>query len=107
MEIKLREIREQRNLSQEETAEKMHISQSAYARFELTKTKIDLERLEKFASVMGMSIIDVLTYPERYVNSTTFNSADIASGAEVTVQIKLKESQKQKLFEMVLGHAIE
>ena len=81
----------------------MHISQSAYARFELTKTKIDLDRLEKFASVMGMSIIDVLTYPEHYVNSTTISDTDFGNEAEVTLQIKVKESQKHKILEMVLG----
>lgn len=104
MNIRLKEIREKKAMSQEETAEMMHISQSAYARFETTKTKIDLDRLESFAQAMGMTVIDVLTYPDKYVNSSVLSSDDFSDATtEVTLQIKVKESQKKKVLEMVLG----
>lgn len=50
MNPKIKAIREKKGFSQELMAEKMKISQSAYARFELSKTKIDLKRLESFSS---------------------------------------------------------
>ena len=55
MELKIKSIREKAGYSQYEMAEKMSLSQSAYARFELSKTKIDLNRLELFAKVLAYS----------------------------------------------------
>lgn len=43
-------LRELRHLSQDQMAELMQITQSAYARFEAGKTKTDLEILEKFCN---------------------------------------------------------
>jgi transcriptional regulator with XRE-family HTH domain len=104
MELKLREIREQRHLSQEDTAERMHISQSAYARFELSKTKVDLERLEHFAEVMGMSLIDVLTYPVHHVVYNETAELDVKT-TEMTIQIAVKDPQKLQILEMLLGNS--
>ncbi|MBR4469545.1 MAG: helix-turn-helix transcriptional regulator [Bacteroidales bacterium] len=103
MELKLREIREQHHLSQEETAEKMHISQSAYARFELSKTKVDLERLELFAEAMGMSLIDVLTFPFHHSYTDGVPEIDL-NASEMTIQITVKDPQKLHILEMLLGN---
>ena len=81
----------------------MHISQSAYARFELSKTKVDLERLENFAEVMGMSLIDVLTYPARQVVYNETNELDMKA-TEMTIQIAVKDPQKLQILEMLLGN---
>ena len=67
MKVKLKEIRESKGLSTYQVAEKMNITQSSYSRLERGSTKIDLERLELFAEVLGMSVIDVLAYPEHYI----------------------------------------
>lgn len=105
MELKLKEIRELHHLSQEETAEKMHISQSAYARFELSKTKVDLERLEHFAEVMGMSLIDVITYPSRQMVYEGVSELDL-NATEMTIQIAVRDHQKMRILEMLMGSAL-
>ena len=105
MELKLKEIRELHHLSQEETAEKMHISQSAYARFELSKTKVDLDRLELFAEVMGMTLIDVLTYPFHHAFTNSTSEVD-SNAAEMTIQITVRDPQKLQILEMLMSNAI-
>ena len=66
MKIHVKELRESRKMSTYQVAKLMNITQSAYSRFENAKSKIDLARLESFAKVMDMSVIDVLMYPERF-----------------------------------------
>ena len=96
MEIKIKQIRENAGLSQEKMAEKMNITQSSYARFELSKSKSDLNRIESFANALGMSVIDVITYPEKYINTKDVNEELNKKGPEIIVQIKVKENTKKE-----------
>lgn len=92
-------IRVARGFSQEGMAAEMHKTQSAYARFEAGKTKIDLKTLELFAEVNNMSIIDVITYPKKYVDS----DAVLASAIETTIQFKLSSAQKEQVLKILFG----
>lgn len=103
MELKIKEIRDNAGFSQYEMAEKMNLSQSAYARFELSKTKIDLNRLEVFANALNMSIVDVIKYPERYVNVRDIAKEIKSFEPDVTIQIKVKEEKKDEVLKIVLG----
>jgi transcriptional regulator with XRE-family HTH domain len=101
MELKIRQLREDTQYSQEEMAQRMGISQSAYARFELSKTKIDLDRLESFAKQIGKPFIDVITYPERYINVR--NIGEELTEPEVVVQIKIKGNKRESLLKAIFG----
>jgi transcriptional regulator with XRE-family HTH domain len=94
-------IRETNGFSQEYLAEKMHKSQSAYARIESGKTKIDLETLSDFAQVFNMSEIDVFTYPEKW-GPAGLNTAD-EDPARVVLQIELKKEKKDQVLKLVFG----
>ena len=108
MKPQIKAIREKKGFSQELMAEKMQISQSAYARFELSKTKIDLKRLESFASVLNMDIVDVLTFPERYINVRDIGKELGNTTPEVIVQIKVKENKKKEILDVLFdGKEIE
>lgn len=50
-------------LSQEQVAERLHISQSAYARIEMGKSQSWMHRIEKLCEVFGISF-DELFRPE-------------------------------------------
>ena len=103
MELKIKQIRENAGFSQTIMAEKMNISQSAYARFELEKSKIDLNRLVIFADVLNMTLVDVITFPERYINVRDIGKELSTNHPEVIVQIKVKEDKKNEVLKIVLG----
>ena len=63
-EVNLREIRESKHLSQRYVAGLMNITQSAYARLEKGKTQLRIDYLKAFAKAVGMSVTDVIMYPE-------------------------------------------
>jgi transcriptional regulator with XRE-family HTH domain len=51
---RLREIRRERRLSQEELAEMLHISQSALSHYERGARQIECDQLPRFANVLGV-----------------------------------------------------
>lgn len=57
---KIRLMREQNHLSQEEVAEKMHMSPSGYAKIERGETKLYLDKLEKIAQIFNVDIVDLI-----------------------------------------------
>lgn len=103
MKVKLKEIRESKGLSTYQVAEKMNITQSSYSRLERGSTKIDLERLELFAEVLGMSLIDVLAYPEHYINVKDIAKEMKAYEPDVMVQFKVKEEKREAVLKAILG----
>ena len=97
-------IREISGLSQEDLAEKMNKSQSAYARIELGVTKIDFETLKDFSSAVGLTEIDVITYPEKW--APIGSSIEDGEEAKVVLQIELKKEKKDQVMKLVFGENI-
>lgn len=96
MKLKIKEIREAFGLSTYQMAERMKCTQATYSRFERAKTKTDLNRLEEFARALNMSIVDVITYPERYV---LFSEKErVESIPEVTIQLKVSEKKRDTIL---------
>ena len=91
-------IRESKGLSQEMVAEKMHKTQSSYARIERGATKIDLETLFIFAKVMDMSAVDVIVYPKKLVEEGEKMSV------EAILQLRLTKEKKDEVLKIVFGN---
>ena len=60
-------IRNDRGLTQAAVADSIEVDYSSYSKLESGVTKLSLERLEKIASFFNMDLIDILTYPQKYV----------------------------------------
>jgi transcriptional regulator with XRE-family HTH domain len=103
MELKIKLLRERAGFTQEQMAEKMELSQSAYARFELSKTKIDLKRLERFAKELNRSLIEVLTFPDRYINVVDIGKELNSYTPDVTVQIKVAGEKRDTILKTIFG----
>lgn len=103
MKLKIKEIRESKNLSTYQVAEMMKIPQATYSRFERGASKIDLERLEQFALVFDMSVVDVLVYPEKFVNVRDLPKELKVYEPDVMIQFKVKGEKRDAVLAAVLG----
>ena len=56
----LRELREQKNYTQEYLAEKLGISQNTYSRLETGQTKVSIEKLKEIAQVLEVPLWELL-----------------------------------------------
>lgn len=63
------------------------------------QTRITVDRLAKIASYFNMSVIDILTYPEKYVPQHQAPEEP----TEVYVQLKLKKEKKDQVLKLVFG----
>ena len=61
---KIRQLRENRQWTQEEMATKLSMSTNGYAKIERGDTRSNLDRLEQISEVFGIDIIELLAYGE-------------------------------------------
>jgi transcriptional regulator with XRE-family HTH domain len=81
----------------------MGFTQSSYARFERGATKTDLKTISLFAQAMEMNIIDIFTYPEKYINSKEVNIQTTFPEPEVVLQIKITGDKRVEMLKTFLG----
>ncbi|MGI8950158.1 MAG: helix-turn-helix domain-containing protein [Chitinophagaceae bacterium] len=74
---KIKLLREFRNYSQEYMASKLGISQNAYSRIELNKSKLTTEAAEKIADILEVPLSDLLSKENPII---TFNNNKIEKG---------------------------
>lgn len=64
---RFKEIRVSLAISQAVIAEKMNRTQPNYSKLETGETEIKISDLDSFSRAVNMSVIDVLTWPEKWV----------------------------------------
>lgn len=64
---KIRTIREQNALSQEDMATKMNMSVNGYAKIERGETKLRLDKLEQIAQIFNLDIVELLSSDQQNV----------------------------------------
>lgn len=81
---KIRLARNANGFSQEYVAEALGMSQSAYSKIELKKTKIDFNVLQEIASVLGLSTAHLMN----------FGDQDLFIAKVINIENQLLELQK-------------
>ena len=107
---KIRQLREQHQLSQENMADKLGMSVTGYAKIERGEVRSNLPRLEQISEVFDMDICELLSYGESekvYFNnsvteSTNSNNFLFAVGNDnlekAIQQLQLSISHKDELL---------
>ena len=76
---KIRQLREQHQLSQENMADKLGMSVTGYAKIERGEVRSNLPRLEQISEVFDMDICELLSYGENkkvYFNNSSNDSTN-------------------------------
>ncbi len=94
---KIRFLRESKNWSQEEMAEKLNMSLSGYSKIERGDTKVSIPKLKKIASILETDLMELMFLGEKHVYLISENSNNgcniIGSPAELAF-----ENQKLQLI---------
>lgn len=59
-------IRKEKGIKQAEVGRKLGVSQTAYSNYVKRNLDIPFSRLELIAQALGVSVVDIITYPERW-----------------------------------------
>lgn len=103
----IRATRELKDVSQEYLAQKLGISQPALSKIENNETKLDFEKVEEIASILGVDVNDMLNFDRANVfnncnqsgtfsgvnNSFTFTGEDLKAVYEKLLEEKDKRIQ--------------
>ncbi len=93
----IRKIRIEKGIPQKAIADAMSLNDSAVSNLENGKRDLKVKDLEKIASALDVRVIDLFTWPDRYVK------ADGDDTVEVTVQIKVKEQTRDEVLKLLVG----
>jgi len=93
---KIRFLRESKNWSQEEMAEKLNMSLSGYSKIERGDTKVSIPKLKKIAEILDIELVELMFLGEKHV---AFLVGDSNSGCNIIGSTELAfENQKLQLM---------
>lgn len=96
---RIKTLREERHLSQEQVAEQMGISPNSYGKLERGETKLTLEKLEQIAHIFDMDIVELINNEEKISYQVThYGTGTNAFNFENSEQELLKENEKLLLI---------
>ena len=95
-------IRNDKGFTQAAIADGIEVDYSTYSKLESGITKLSIDRLEKIASYFKMEIIDIITYPQKYVPADPMKQQP-SSRTKVVVQLELDELQQKDVLNLILG----
>ena len=95
----IKEIRLQKSINQQVIADALNVDVASVSNLENGKREIRFREIEKIANVLGVSVVDLITYPKKYVEVKENEDQDV----EAVLMIKLKESKKRLILKSILG----
>ncbi|MBF0649164.1 helix-turn-helix transcriptional regulator [Dysgonomonas sp. GY75] len=99
----IEEIRKEKGLKQAVVGSILGVSQSAYSNYITRNSDIYYNRLSQIADALGVRVIDIITYPKKYVDPDTILENALSFEEKVTLQIELKKEKKEQVLKLVFG----
>jgi transcriptional regulator with XRE-family HTH domain len=97
-------IRHDKDIKQATVAAGIDIDSSTYSKIESGQIGLSVDRLAKIASCFGMSIIDVITYPRKYVDIDSLPEGEKRrKKSKVILQLELEEEKREQVLKIVFG----
>jgi len=81
----IEEIRKDKHIKQEVIAAELGIKQSSYSSYITRGSDITFSRLEKISEILGLSVIDLIGWPERYVAASSVTDCDSHCPKDATI----------------------
>ncbi len=86
---KIRFLREQNNWSQEEMANKLHMSKNGYSKIERGETRLTIPKLEQISEIFDIDVLELMSLGEKNIllfqekNNVSFISSSYELSAEI------------------------
>ena len=92
----LKELRKKNGYTQQDLAEVLKLEVSSYGKKELGQTDITLRQLEFIANFYGVTVLELLAYP----NSVSVNNELLQPKIHISVEVGSK-NQKDKVIQVL------
>lgn len=94
----IKKIRLSKSINQEIIADALGIDTSSFSNIENGKRELKVSELEKIANCLSVGVLDLFTYPKKYVDSESF-----ASSERISVTFEVSPDKRDVLLKMVTG----
>ena len=92
------EIRNKQRLTQNHLGKLLGVDGATYSRYENGYIALSYSKLAEIAKALNMSVIDVVTYPQVYVNKEVMNIPE-----RISVTFEISSDKREHLLKMVTG----
>lgn len=100
----IRKIMNDRGLTQASIAEYANTTPSQMSRIFKGDVQLSLKQLSDIATSFQMTVVDVITYPNKYVDSNSLSDEEKAMRKpKVLLQLELEEEKKEQVLKIVFG----
>lgn len=99
---KIVEMRKKQGITQAKVAKAMNVTAASYSRLESGEVALTYRHLTVYASLFGMSIPELLVYPNRCVIKES-SDTDTEEPTEVLFQVKLRKDKKDQAMKLIFG----
>ena len=97
----IKKQRSARGLTQDQMAERLHLSTKAYQKIENGITKLDIERLNQIAEILEISLVDLINSDENiYIHSISENEIGF-NNKEVVINKGVSEDEKEVYQQLI------
>lgn len=98
---KIKKLREQSGLTQQEIADKLHLHLKTWQKIENGITKLDVERLQQIAQIIGTTIEDLINVEDSvYIGEIKDNDVGFNNSS---VTINHKSEEEKNLYERLIA----
>lgn len=95
----IKEIRLNKGIKQQIIADALCVDVAVISNIEKGKRELKVSELEKISKVLGVTVVDLFTYPKKYVESNEC----VNDPVEAILQIKLRKDKKEQVLKLVFG----
>lgn len=92
-------IRLEKGIPQKIIADALNVDNSVISNIENGKRELKVSELEIIAKSLEVSIIDLFTYPDKYISVSKTKDDEIAA----TLTIQLRKEKKDQVLRLVFG----
>ena len=78
-------IRKEKRITQEDLASRMGIKQSSYSSFITRESDITYNRLLQISECLGVSVIDLIAWPEKYILASSEKQCKECEAKDATI----------------------
>lgn len=94
----IKKIRKEKGLNQDDIAKALGNDPSNWNKIEKGVQQLKVNQLEKIASVLGVQVVDIITYPKKYVDSETVENYE-----RISVTFEISPDKRDVLLKLVTG----
>lgn len=103
---KIRQLREQKDLTQEQMAEKLGMSKAGYAKIERGETQSNFHKLEQILAIFEMNLVDFVLFGEE--KNISINNSENHSSSHFSVILSDKNTSFElEKLNLIISHQNE